>query len=259
MEPTERFSELIALPESDVPLDEAALLIAAHDHPVDIDRELARIADLADDAPSDATALATYLFDELGFMGNAADYGDARNSYLDEVVRRRLGLPITLSVLMLEVGRRTGLRLVGIGMPGHFLVGVEGEPDVFFDPFHGGASLDADQCQALFAGVQPNATFEPRHLEPTGTYAIVGRMLANLVHTFMSPPLDASGAVWALRLRLRVPGLELTARRQAARLLGTLGQFKEGAEALEQLAEQINGDTAARDARSAAALRAREN
>lgn len=258
MEPTERFSELIAQPESDVSLDETALVIAAHDHPVDIARELARIDDLANGAPVDAAALAAYLFGELGFTGNAAEYGDPRNSYLDEVVRRRLGLPITLSVLMIEVGRRAGLRLVGVGMPGHFLVGVEGT-EAFFDPFHGGAALDADQCRELFAIVQPNAMFERQYLEPTGTHAIVSRMLANLVHTFMGLQMEASSAVWALRLRLQVPGLASTERRQAAQLLGTLGQFREAADALEQLAEHVDDDTAARDARDASALRARGN
>lgn len=261
MEPTERFSELIAQPESDVPLAETALVIAAHDHPVDIARELARIDDLADGATNgsgDAAALAAHLFDELGFTGNAADYGDPRNSYLDEVIRRRLGLPITLSVLMIEVGRRIGLPLVGVGMPGHFFVGVESS-DQFFDPFHGGAALDASQCRELLASVQPSATFEPHFLEPTGTHAIVSRMLGNLVHTFMRQPMHASSAVWALRLRLRVPGLASSQRRQAARLLGTLGQFKEAADVLEELAEEVDDDAAAHDARSASALRARGN
>ena len=89
MEPTERFRELVDRPEADVALDEATLQIAAHDHPVDVDTALAQLDALAATAPGSAHALATYLFDDLGFAGNAADYGDPANSYLDEVLRRR--------------------------------------------------------------------------------------------------------------------------------------------------------------------------
>ena len=84
-------------------------------------------------------ALASVLFVDWGFAGNTTDYGDPRNSFLPDVIERRLGLPITLSVLMIEVGRRIGVGLHGVGMPGHFLVGVDGDPDAFIDPFHAGA------------------------------------------------------------------------------------------------------------------------
>jgi regulator of sirC expression with transglutaminase-like and TPR domain len=147
MTATERFIELMG--RDDAPLDEATLLIAAHDHPVDIVSELALLDDLAASAPDDAAALSHHLFVRLDYRGNAVQYYDPRNSYLDEVRRRRLGLPITLSVLMLELGRRRGLALHGVGMPGHFLVGAGS--GVFFDPFHGGATLDAQECRRQFA------------------------------------------------------------------------------------------------------------
>src|SRR5205823_9498396 len=99
--------------------------------------------------------LATLLFVTEGFVGNAADYADPRNSYLDDVLDRRLGIPITLSVVMLEVGRRCGLQLHGVGMPGHFLVG--GGPGEWFDPFHDGARLDLAGCAALFMQGHANA------------------------------------------------------------------------------------------------------
>ena len=255
MEPTERFSELIARREADVPLDETALLIAAHDHAVDVARELVRLDHLADGAPTTPDALAAYLVDELAFAGNAADYGDPRNSYLDEVVRRRLGLPITLSLLVIEVGRRRDLAFSGVGMPGHFLV--RADATTFYDPFHGGERLDEDGCRRVFAHAQPDATFQDRYLEPTGARAILARMLANLVHTFVQR--EPSSAVWALRLRLRVPGVPPAERRDAAALLGTLGSFEEAATELDSLTDVLDGEAATRAEREAAALRARAN
>ncbi len=136
MDPTVRFAELVQRPDIEIPLDEAMFAIAAHDHDVDPAAQLARVDALADRAPSDPDALAGYLFVEQQYSGNDVDYSDPRNSYLDVVLDRRLGIPITLSILMMEVGRRRGVALSGIGMPGHFLVG--GPPGVYYDPFHSG-------------------------------------------------------------------------------------------------------------------------
>jgi regulator of sirC expression with transglutaminase-like and TPR domain len=251
---TERFTALV---QSDgaLPLDEAALLIAAHDHDVDVSAELQKLDNLASGAPTDAPALVAYLFDELGFTGNAADYGDPRNSYLDDVVRRRLGLPITLSVLAIEIARRRGATLSGVGMPGHFLV--RADETTYFDPFHGGTRLDVEGCRELFARTQPAATFEPRFLAPIAPRAILARMLANLVNTFVQRA--PASAVWALRLRLRIPGITPSERRDAAALLGTLGSFEEAATALDALTDELDRESAARAERDAAALRARAN
>jgi len=255
MDPTERFTELVQRAERDVPLDEAALLIAAHHHEVDVPAQLARFDDLASHAPPAPDALATYLFVERGFAGNSVDYADPRNSFLDEVLDRRLGLPITLSVLMLEVGRRVGLSLDGIGMPGHFLV--HAGPDVFFDPFHGGERLDEDGCRERFSATQGDEAFLPAYLEPVGSHAILARMLANLVRSFAAR--DPVNAVWTARLRLRVPGVSAAERREAAALLGTLGRFEEAAEELAAIAEELDGPAASRVERDAVAYRARAN
>ena len=110
-----------------------ALLIAAHEYPaLDVAAYLAQLNDMADVlrrrlrpdiGPSDTViALNHYLFDELGFRGNAADYYDPRNSFLNDVLERRLGIPISLSVLYIAVGRRLGLPLEGVSFPSHFLV-----------------------------------------------------------------------------------------------------------------------------------------
>lgn len=254
MNATERFDELVNLPEREMPLDEAALLIAAHDHPVDVDRELARLDDLARDAPDTAESLARYLFAERGFVGNTDNYRDPRNSYLDVVLRRRLGIPITLSVLMLETGRRRGMALAGVGMPGHFLV--RAEPGLFFDPFHGGVRLDEAGCRERFASTHGDAPFRPGYLAPTGSRAILARMLANLVRAFVG--VTPGEAVWALRLRLRIPDLAPVERRDAAGLLGALGRFTEAAAVLDGLegGEDHEARTVAHEARR---LRARAN
>jgi regulator of sirC expression with transglutaminase-like and TPR domain len=261
---TERFANAVALDDADVPIDEVAMLIAAHAHPgLDVDNELLRLDEIAGrclDARSPA-ALTHRLFGELGFAGNVANYQDPRNSYLDEVVTRRLGIPITLSVLAMEVGRRIGVRLVGVGMPGHFLVRAGDEPDEYFDVFDGGRPLDGSGCRALFELQHGGAvSFSPSFLSPTPARAIVARMLANLENAFVS--LGAPDAAWAARLHLLVPGLDLGSRRRAASVLASVGRTTEAAAALEDTAEAArDDDAAAADALSAEAraLRARSN
>lgn len=252
---TARFTELVQRADHSIPLDEAMLCIAAHDHPVDERSVFDELDALSAAAPDDPDALAHELFVTQGFRGNTGDYGDPRNSFLDEVLARRVGIPITLSILMIEVGRRRGLDLGGVGMPGHFLVG--GAPGVYYDPFHGGARLDVDGARRLFATVQGDMPFRRDYLARVGPRAICARVLANLVNTYVDR--DPPSAIWATRLRLRIPGLSAAERRSAATLLGSLGQFDEAARELESLVSLADDDGARRLARDAAALRARAN
>lgn len=255
MRPTEKFTRLVRQPDGDIPLDEAALLIAAHDHDVDVPATMAALDELAADAPDEPDAFAAYLFADGRFAGNDVDYADPRNSYLDDVLRRRLGIPITLSVLMMEVSRRRGRTLAGIGMPGHFLVGVG--PDEFLDPFRGGMRLDRRGCRDVFERLRVGGPWTDAYLAPVGPRAILVRMLANLVHTLVErSPADA---VWALQLRLAVPGVAAGERRDAAALLGTLGRFEEAATVLDDLAAELDEPGAARLRQDAARLRARAN
>src|SRR5829696_7811715 len=148
-----RFLALFSRPDASLPLDEVALCIAAHADPdVDIAANLARLDDLAEKCPAPTLdALVTHLFRTEGFAGNRADYYDPRNSFLHEVLDRRLGIPITLSIVVLEVGRRLGVPLSGVGLPGHFLVRDKVDDRVFIDPFHGGRLLDESACRRLHA------------------------------------------------------------------------------------------------------------
>jgi regulator of sirC expression with transglutaminase-like and TPR domain len=256
---TERFTELVRRPPQEVPLDEAALLIAAHAHPdLDVAGPLAELDRLADSVRGDTVSdLAAALFGEGGFTGNTVDYADPRNSYLDDVLARRLGIPISLSVLMIEVGRRRRVRIYGVGMPGHFLVQSADEPDVWFDPFHGGRRLDEAGCRALYGELQADPPFTIALLRAVDTRIILNRMLANLQQTFMRR--DPASLAWAVRLRLRIPELLPGERRQLAGLLGGAGHFLEAAAELDAVAAELAGDGAERVERDAIALRSRAN
>ena len=180
---TERFAAVVSGPEPELALDEAALLVAAHADPdVDVDVELGRLDGLAEQVSEPTlTGVRRLLFRDLGFSGNAVDYYDPRNSYLHEVLERRTGIPISLAVVLMEVGRRLSVPLDGVSMPGHFLVRDKVDPDVFVDPFARGAILDRAGCEARFHDVHgADARFDPAFLEPVGRRVIVTRMLANL-------------------------------------------------------------------------------
>src|SRR5262245_30790585 len=153
------FSEILAQPDADVDLARAALLIACEEYPdLDIGGYLSRLDEMGRVAAGQAAvepgphgalrALHRYLFEEQGFRGNESDYYDPRNSFLNDVLERRSGIPITLSVVYMEVARRIGLRLEGVGLPGHFIVRVlRPEGDQLVDPFHAGALLTEADCQ----------------------------------------------------------------------------------------------------------------
>src|SRR5262249_50007230 len=101
------------------------------------------------DLAARVTGLCRYLFHELGFRGNAQDYYDPRNSYLNQVLDRRTGIPISLSAVAMIVGNRVGLTVVGVGLPGHFVAkAVDGAQEVIFDPFHGGRLLSIEECES---------------------------------------------------------------------------------------------------------------
>ncbi|MGH7266444.1 MAG: SirB1 family protein, partial [Candidatus Rokuibacteriota bacterium] len=129
-----------------------------------------------------AAALSRHLFEQEGFRGNREDYYDPRNSFLNDVLDRRLGIPITLAVLYVEAAARAGVAARGIGLPGHFIVEVtRGGERCRVDPFSGGVGLDEAACHALVRQVRgPDVPFDAAWLSPVTTRQIVARMLANL-------------------------------------------------------------------------------
>lgn len=253
-----RFAALVARPDEEIPLDEAALLIAAEARPdLDVAAELLRLDELAGGCKEPSLdGLTHHLFSELGFTGNTEDYRDPDNSYLDQVVRRRVGIPITLSVLTMEVGRRLEVPLDGVGMPGHFLVGHRGDPGTFLDPFGGGRRLDVAGCRAIFTSLG-GTEWDDGFLAPVGPRAILTRMLLNLQGLFL--PADLRSAAWVLELRLTIPGVPVAERLGLARALGSLGRFGSAAAELDRVAAELEDEEAATVAAEAKALRARAN
>jgi regulator of sirC expression with transglutaminase-like and TPR domain len=232
---TARFLTLVE--SDDVRLDEGALLIAAHAYPrLDVDGELSRLDDLAASCPRDLEGLRRYLFGDLGFRGNDEDYGDPRNSYLNDVLERRMGIPITLSIVAIEVGRRVGVPLAGVGLPGHFLVRHEAVPPLLLDPFNGGHALSIEDCEALVHRLyEDRVAFTPALLAPVDNRAILGRMLNNLRQTFQRRG-DSASAAWVLRLRAGIPGTGARELGEMATAQAALGRYEEAAGTLDRLA-----------------------
>lgn len=183
------FSQELQKPVIDLP--RAGLLFARElAYPdLDVAAYLARLEELAAQARSSlpasgpsAAALASFLFEELAFRGNASAYDDPRNSFLNEVLERRLGIPITLSVVYLSVARRLQIDAYGIGLPGHFIVGVrEGVDEILLDPFHEGVRLTLADCERLVRQTTGyTGSLKPAWLRPAVPRAILTRMLNNL-------------------------------------------------------------------------------
>lgn len=177
----------------DAPLDvaELALHLARDEYPeLDVEAYLGELDGMAREASNyvrgdlaaRAAGLCRYLFHEMGFRGNIKDYYDPRNSYFSDVLDRRTGIPITLSVLAIAVAARVGFAVEGVGLPGHYIArAVEGDREELFDPFHGGRRLTRDDCATLVlqvTGQEFEAT--PATMRPMPLAMTVARMLTNL-------------------------------------------------------------------------------
>ena len=185
MESLRAFGELARTPDDAVDLGRGALLIAEIEHPgLDHGQELKRLDELAARAGrADVHRLRRFLFEEERFAGNAADYYDPRNSCLNDVLDRRLGIPITLSLLAIEVGRRVGLNVHGVGLPGHFMAAADG---VLFDPFNAGVAVSREEAATVVARVLGRAVpLQDDHFAPVPKVHILMRMLANLRRVYV--------------------------------------------------------------------------
>ena len=204
-----RFAKLMADEVDSLDLDEVSLVMSGVFQPgLDEIEWLAALDLIAGDCPTPTAAgVSRYLFDELGFTGNREAYYDWRNSCLDRVIETRTGIPISLSVLMIEVARRLGVGLVGVGMPAHFLVRPADDENMFFDPFDGGKQLDRAGARELFETItRGQAPWSESHLDPTPNRAIVIRMLNNLKAVFAR---RSDEVRYALVMQLRAQVSEL--------------------------------------------------
>jgi regulator of sirC expression with transglutaminase-like and TPR domain len=216
MDPEARFTALVHKGAGAVPLDEAALVMAAAIDPgTDVEGALSALDELA--AACDGRTfddLRQRLFVAEGFRGDDENYYDAANSFLDKVIARRRGIPITLSVLTIEVGRRLGLRVDGVGMPGHFLVHHDG---AVYDPFHGGRVLDREGCAAIYEALRGTGSFNSSMLATVDARAILARMLANLKRVYTTEG-DLNALERVLRLSTAMPDASDDDQHQLTRL-----------------------------------------
>jgi regulator of sirC expression with transglutaminase-like and TPR domain len=183
---------LVSRPDGRLDLARAALTIARWEYPgLQVDAYLERLDGLARGVDGSRRStdplgrlhrLREYLFVEQGFAGNREDYYDPRNSFLSDVLDRRQGIPITLSLVLIEVGKRLGLAVEGIGLPGHFIAGARlNDSQIFLDPFNGGALLTPESCEKLVGRVLGRkVTLTEEHYVPVSGRQLLGRMLANL-------------------------------------------------------------------------------
>lgn len=187
-----QFADEVSGPDAAINLARAALVIARLEFPnLGVAGYLRRLDELARGVGPGGRAadplrrlhrLREYLFEEQGFAGNCEQYYDPRNSYLNEVLDRRLGIPITLSLVLIEVGRRLGLEMEGIGLPGHFITGARvGGEHVLLDPFNRGSVLTGEVCGDLVGrALGRPVLLKPEHFAPVTNRQFLTRMLANL-------------------------------------------------------------------------------
>lgn len=215
------------------------------------DEVVARFDTLAANAPGPAAAdLVVYVFDTLGFVGNAGRYYDPSNSLIHRVLHRRRGIPLTLAVVAAEISRRAGGRLTVVGFPGHVLVGDELIPDQWFDPFAAGAAMDRARLQVLLQQFQPGATLRPEMTLPMSAADVTVRTLNNLVNAYQRLGM-LSRMVDVLRFRCRLDLATTGDRLQLAGALAATGRYDQAADQFELLVEldpeNADGHTAVAD------------
>lgn len=195
----QHFYQEIHQPDEQIDLAKAALYIAQEAYPtLEVDRYLSTLDTIADrireQLPSEPYPLKIlqtinhHLYDDLKFVGNTTDYYDPRNSFLNDVLDRRTGIPITLSVVYLAVAQRIEFPMVGIGMPGHFLIRpVQEEMEIFVDPFHQGEILFPQDCRDRLTQLygQP-IEMQPQFLAAVTTRQLLARMLTNLKGIYLN-------------------------------------------------------------------------
>lgn len=261
MDAVGKFSALVSQGPKDLDLAAAALVIAAAGDPSV--RPSACLAELDRwaEGVSDLTGLRRRLFAELGLHGDSRDFYDPDNSFLHRVMARRVGIPITLSVLVMEVGLRAGIRLDGIGMPGYFLVGIPAQ-DTYLDAFAGGTLLDEAGCETRFresTGAGAEVVFGPALLPVVGPHAILSRMLANLAVIYEQRR-SGGDLEWVARMRLALPGAGTAETLTLASALELQGRFLDAARELDRrVVAEPPGAQAAELAAHARMLRSRFN
>ena len=234
------FLELVVRPEDSIPVELLAFEIARHAHP-DLDiQDSMRVLDgfAAGCAEPTVDSVCDFLFVECGFTGNTRNYYDPDNSLLDIVIESRRGIPISLAVVVIAVGSRLGVGFHGIGLPGHFLVGIDDRPGFYIDAFGGGQLLETGGVRALFHRLHgADSRFHESMLVPAGPHAIARRMLGNLDAMYAANR-DLRSRLWATTLRAAIPGASLEEEAEVAAAHAALGSLDCAAQTLEDLSER---------------------
>jgi regulator of sirC expression with transglutaminase-like and TPR domain len=245
----ELFAEAVGVPEPHIDLARAALLVAAEEYgslsPDPYLRRLDELAERVRDRLWDETApvvvlqeVGRVLFEDEGFRGNRLEYYDPRNSFLNDVIDRRIGIPITLSIVYLEVGWRLGLPLHGVNFPGHFLVRYAGEAmQLLVDPFQSGMVRFEDEAQDLLDHVYGGSVqMQPDFLRVADRCDILVRLLSNLKGNYLNKR-DDERALAAIERILLVRPHSADDERDRGMVLTRLGREREAACALNRYLE----------------------
>jgi len=247
-ETRERLRELMQQPEEKISLAEAALVIASAEYAgLDLPKYLSRLDAMAETVgrhilqETDPLAIIAQinrrLFQEEGFCGNAEDYYDARNSFLNEVMDRKTGIPIMLSTVYLEIAGRLKFPLVGVGMPGHFLV-KHPHFDILIDPFSQGRIVTETDCEKRMRQVLGESVpFHPSYLDGVSKLHTVTRMLNNLRNVYLNTR-QFPKALWVTELVLALHPDSADDLRQKAAFLLEARRYSEALEALNLYLER---------------------
>jgi regulator of sirC expression with transglutaminase-like and TPR domain len=240
----ERFVAMMQRPEQDIELARTALLVAAENDPtLDVDASLATLeqwaATLAARVQPEWNSLQrlarlrNFMYEELGFKGDVQSYYSPENSLLHSVMTRRLGIPLTLAILFMEIGWRIGVPFEGVGFPGHFLVRLTGEPgDLLLDPYDHGVSVHEEDCRAMIeASSRGMLPYEPGMIRSLGKRAIVARLLYNLKVAYVKAGDDA-GALSAVERILLLHPEDVLEIRDRGLLLYRLDRYRDAHAAL---------------------------
>lgn len=247
------FVRIVHQPEPAIELARAALLVAAESDPkVDVEGTLHTLDAWAGTLAArfepgwnnlqKLARLRAFVFEELGFRGDRQDYFSPSNSLLHEVVERRRGIPLTLAIVMLEIGWRVGMPFEGVGFPGHFLVRLAGEPkDLLLDPYRRGMSVHEEDCRRMLKDVSGGtAEFDTELIASVGKRDMLERLLRNLKSAWLRRGDDVQALAAVDRLLVMSPG-DLDEQRDRGLLLFRLGRWREALVALTAYLDRAGG------------------
>ncbi|MGD1910513.1 MAG: SirB1 family protein [Rivularia sp. (in: cyanobacteria)] len=239
------FHREIQQPDEYIDLAKAALYIAREEYSdLDIEEYLNALdtmsVELEERLPCEKYPLKIvqcinrYLYDDNGFRGNKKNYYDPRNSFLNDVIERRVGIPITLALLYIEIARRIDFPMIGIGMPGHFLIRPDiPEIEIFVDAFNNGEIMFPQDCQERLSQIyQQNVTLQPEFLAPVTKKQFLARMLTNLKYIYLKQQEFEKALAAVERILLLFPSARLELRDRGL-LCYQIGRFNQAVQDLQ--------------------------